>query len=209
MPADRASEQDVADVRPRGRRARGEDARTEIVEAAREEFTEAGYERTSVRGIARRSGVDPALVRYYFPGGKAELFAVAFVDRGIDPGRLLEEALAEGLDGLGSRLAERVLLTWDAHGGAERFRVLFAAAATGQDTLLRDFLTREIFGRLSGALEGPDVRERLTMVAVTMVGMLVTRYILALEPLASMPPAEVAARIGPVIDGWLTGLDRT
>ena len=208
MPAE-ASEPDAPDARPRGRRAGGEGARGDIVHAAREEFAAAGYERTSVRGIARRSGVDPALVRYYFPGGKAELFAVAFVDQGIDPGRLLGEALAGGLDGLGGRLAERVLVTWDAPGGAERFRMLFAAAAAGQDTLLRDFLVREVLGRLSGALRGPDVMERLSMAAVHMVGVLASRYVLQLEPLASMAPAEIGAHIGPVIDGYLRGLEQS
>lgn len=191
-----------ADTRPRGRRAGG-GARADIVRAARAEFAERGYDRASVRGVARRSDVDPALVRYYFPGGKGELFATAFADRAVDPARLVADALALGLDGLGARLVEGVIRAWDAPGGPDSFRVLFAATAAGQHTLMRDFLSREVFGRLATALSGPDVPLRLGLVAAHMSGVLVTRYVLEIEPLASTPGAEVARRVGPVIDAYL------
>lgn len=44
--------------------------------AAREVFAERGYDKTSVRGIAKVAGVDPALVHHYF-GSKDDLFAAA------------------------------------------------------------------------------------------------------------------------------------
>lgn len=202
MPAEQPVVPLPVDARPRGRRAGG-GARADIVTAAREEFAERGYEGSSVRGVARRSDVDPALVRYYFPGGKPELFAVAFADRDIDPARVVAAALAPGLDGLGARLVEQVLLAWDAPGGADRFRVLFAATASGQHTLLRDFLSREVFSRLGEALTGPDVPMRLGLVAAHVSGVLVTRYVLQIEPIASASAAEIAGRVGPVIDRYL------
>lgn len=192
----------LVEGRPRGRRSGG-GARAEILSAACEEFAERGYEGASLRGVARRSEVDPALVRYYFPGGKGELFAVAFADRAVDPPRLVAEALAPGLDGLGARLVEGVLRAWDAPGGADRFRVILAATSSGPDTLMRDFLSREVFGRLGEALTGPDVPLRLSLVAAQISGVLVTRYVLEIEPLASLPSDEVARRVGPVIDRYL------
>ena len=147
--------------------------------------------------------VDPALVRYYFPGGKGELFAVAFADRDVDPARLVAAALEPGLEGLGARLVEGVLVAWDAPGGPDRFRVLLAATVAGQHTLMRDFLSREVFDRLGAALSGDDVPLRLSLVAAQVSGVLVTRYVLEIEPLASASPAEVARRVGPVIDAYL------
>ena len=44
-----------------------------ILAAAREEFSERGYEKTSVRGIAKAAGVDSALVHHYF-GTKEQVF---------------------------------------------------------------------------------------------------------------------------------------
>ena len=200
-----AADLSVSEARPRGRRAGGEGARDDIVRAARAEFEGSSYDRVSVRAVARRSGVDPALVRYYFPGGKAELFAVAFAERDIDPAGLVTEMLGQGLEGLGARLAERVVLTWDAPGGPERFRVLFAATSSGQDTLMRDFLSQEIFGRLARALTGPDVPLRVSLTAAHLAGVLVARYVLRLEPLTTTTPAEIARLIGPALDHYLLG----
>ncbi|MCW3035952.1 MAG: transcriptional regulator, TetR family, partial [Actinobacteria bacterium] len=50
--------------------------RAAILAAARAAFVEEGYERPSLRGIARRAGVDPALIHHYFKG-KADLFTEA------------------------------------------------------------------------------------------------------------------------------------
>ena len=73
----------VERMSPRGRRPGGVDTRQAIVEAARVDFAEQGYDGTSLRGIARRAEVDPALVHHYF-GGKPQLFA-AVMDIPADP----------------------------------------------------------------------------------------------------------------------------
>ena len=49
-----------------GRRPGAADTRGEILAAARSEFAAKGYDASSVRGIAREAGVDPALVHHYF-----------------------------------------------------------------------------------------------------------------------------------------------
>ncbi|TVP02040.1 TetR/AcrR family transcriptional regulator [Shewanella algae] len=48
-------------------------ARDALIEAARSCFTLKGYERVSTRELARKAGVDAAMIRYYF-GSKAGLF---------------------------------------------------------------------------------------------------------------------------------------
>src|SRR2546429_9877652 len=56
------------------RRARGEDTRAQILDAAREVLAEHGYASTTTRGIAEVAGVQPSLVHYHF-GGKQQLLA--------------------------------------------------------------------------------------------------------------------------------------
>src|SRR3954447_6159444 len=47
-----------------------------ILGAARELFAEGGFERTTIRAVAARAGVDPALVMQYY-GNKEHLFGCA------------------------------------------------------------------------------------------------------------------------------------
>jgi AcrR family transcriptional regulator len=54
------------------RRARGEDTRALILDAARDALAEDGYSRTTTRAIAERAGVQLSLVHYHF-GGKQQL----------------------------------------------------------------------------------------------------------------------------------------
>jgi AcrR family transcriptional regulator len=81
-----------ATARRRGRPPRTEsaDTRDRILAAAREEFSERGYEKTSVRGIAKAAGVDSALVHHYF-GTKEQIFEAA-----------IEVAFAPALDAPGT-----------------------------------------------------------------------------------------------------------
>ena len=196
----------MAEQQRRGRRAGGASARQEIVTAAREEFAERGYDQASVRGLARRAQVDPGLVRYYFPGGKAELFTAALDAHEIDPRRVADGIVAGGVDGLGVRLVRAVLGVWDAPGGPERYRMVFAAAASGdQHALLREFLVREIFSRIAATMSGPDVAVRVSLVASHVLGILAARYVLRLEPVASAPAEELAERVGPVLQSYLDG----
>ncbi|WP_182112143.1 MULTISPECIES: TetR/AcrR family transcriptional regulator [unclassified Actinotalea] len=195
---------DGATPRPRGRRTEGSAAQ-DILEAARAEFAALGYAGTSVRGVARRAGVDPRLVRYYFGGGKAELFAMAFARREIDPGAAVTQIVAGGLDGLGARLLDAILRTWDAPGGREHFRMVIAATSTGQDHLVRDFLASEVFGRVRAAMTGDDADLRVGLIATQVAGVLVARHVLELEPIASAPRERIVAAVGPVLQHYLTG----
>ena len=83
----------------KGRRPGNPETRREIVEAARQAFVADGYDRTSLRRVAARAGVDPALIYHYFPGGKASLFAES-MHLGTDPRRTVEEIgdRSEGVD---------------------------------------------------------------------------------------------------------------
>ena len=89
-----------ATPRGRGRRPGGTDTRAAIVDAARKSFAAKGYDKASMRGIAREAGVDPALVHHYFEGGKAALF-VETLDVPVNPADLIQRVMAGGVDRLG------------------------------------------------------------------------------------------------------------
>lgn len=87
-------------------------ARDRILAAAREEFSERGYDKTSVRGIAKAAGVDSALVHHYF-GTKDQVFEAAITlsfAPAMDAPRMVEEG---PLDGVGERLARFFFSVWE------------------------------------------------------------------------------------------------
>lgn len=100
----------------RGRPARtaettGPGARERILEAARTEFAERGYDKTSIRGIAKKAGVDAALVHHYF-GTKDEVFAAA-IEVSFEPALVIPAILSGGTNGLGERLARYFIGVWE------------------------------------------------------------------------------------------------
>jgi len=193
--------------RPRGRRAKGEDTREQVLVAAREEFAERGYDAASLRGIARRAGVDPALVRYWFEGGKAELFSNSLMHTRVNPVRIAEAMAAGPIEGFGARLVAAVLAIWEVPGGSERFRLIFAAGVSGQGVDgIRDYLTQEVYARVAKRLDGPDAQLRMNLAASQLAGLMLARYGLRLEPLASTPVDELARWVGPVIQQYLDPL---
>lgn len=191
--------------RPRGRRARGEDTREAIIEAARAEFLERGYVAGSMRAVARRAGVDPALVRYWFDD-KPSLFAASLMDAQINPARLAERVAAGPLETIGTRLLETVLGVWEFPDAQEKMQLLLQSVAAGFDlpTSIREYLMTEVFSRVRPVVPGPDAGLRVNLAMSHVVGLLLARYVVRLEPLASAPVAEVVATAGPVIQRYFT-----
>ena len=192
--------------RPRGRRGKGEDTRALILVGAEEEFAERGYSDASLRGIARRAGVDPALVRYWFEGGKAELFSTVMSRGTANPVRLVEHVTSGPLETMGTRVVQAVLGMWERPEAADRIRVIFGAAAAGPGAnAVRDYLSQEVFARVAAVLPGEDAPLRMQLVASHLAGLMFARHVLRLEPLASTPLPEVVARVGPVLQQYLEG----
>lgn len=192
-------------ARPRGRRPAGSDTRGEIVAAARAELAQRGYDGASVRSVARRAGVDPALVRHYFED-KAELFAAAMVPTGVEPAQVVGRLLEGGLDGLGERLALAVLEVWEDE-RSERFRVLFGALGSSEPHVqaMAQFLGRQVFARVVAGLPTPDADLRMALAASHVVGVLIARHVLQLPEIAGMGTDRLAALVGPALQGYLTG----
>jgi AcrR family transcriptional regulator len=197
----------VADKRPhpRGRRPAGENTRAALLDAARVEFTERGFDGATVRAIAQRAGVDAAMVNHWF-GGKDGLF-VAALEIPVDP----TEVLSRILDGDPERTAERILHTflsvWDANGGGALAALVRSVASHEEAArLMREFLGRVIFGRIVTAVAPDQPKLRAALCGTQMVGLAMVRYVIRLEPLASADPHMVVAAIAPNLQRYLTGV---
>jgi AcrR family transcriptional regulator len=187
-----------------GRRPGGPDTRGEILEAARETFAAKGFEGTSLRAVARAAGVDAALVHHYFDG-KESLFVEAMA-LPIDPRIVAERVLDGPVDGIGDRIIGTFLAVWEAPESRVRMKAMLRAAISSEDYahLIRDAITRLILGPVSSVLDVPDAPLRVSLVASQLMGVVLVRYIIELDPLASATPDEVVARIAPTIQRYLT-----
>ena len=176
--------------RPRG--ARAGDTRARILAAAAAEFGEHGYEAASVRAIARRADVDPALVHHYFDDKQGLVTEVVAVP--LRPDRLVRQALDAPIDELGERLVRAVLTAWDS-GPVRPAAVAALRSAVGQGPvarMLREFLRREIMHRIATALgDADDAELRAELAASQMVGVIMVRYVLEFEPVASTDVDEL------------------
>lgn len=190
--------------RRRGRRPGGTDTRAALLDAARAVFVEQGFDGATVRAIAGRAGVDAAMVNHWF-GGKEGLFAAA-MRLPIDPPALVEELLAGGLDGIGERIVRRFLSVWDASRGGPLIAIVRSVSGHEQSArMMREFITKVLFGRLAGGLriDQPDLRAGLC--ASQLVGLAMMRYVVRLEPVASADADTLAAAIGPTLQRYLSG----
>jgi AcrR family transcriptional regulator len=196
----------VSSSRPRGRRPGASDTRDAILAAARERFAQFGYDRTRIRDVAEDAGVDAALVHYFFKS-KDGLFAAA-MQLPFSPPEMLEPVLAEGLDGLGERIVRRLLSVWDDPGNRVALLAMpqSASAHPGAAQALREFVRREMIGRVAGVIEADRPELRANLVASQIVGLVVARYVVQVQPLASLPADEVVPLVGPTLQRYLDGV---
>jgi AcrR family transcriptional regulator len=188
-----------------GRRPGVSGTREAILDAARRAFAEQGYQRATVRDVAKLAGVDPALVHHYF-GTKQDLF-VAAVRLPVNPVDQLTAVLAAEPDQVGQRLVETFLSIWDHAAGQSPLLALIRSAVADKDAaaMLREFITEEVLGPIARRLGSPDAQLRATLVGSQLIGLAMARYIIRVEPLASAPSAQVAAVVGPTVQRYLTG----
>jgi len=188
-----------------GRRPGPTRTREAILRAARTEFARGGYDGTSIRGVARRAGVDPALV-YHFFGNKEGVFAAA-MQLPVNPAELVPRVLPGDPRGLGERVVRSFLEVWEPRSSRSGFLALLGSALTHEEAaaMLRGFVRDAILGPVARSLELPNADLRATLAASQLVGLAFLRYGTRLEPLASTDVDELAAAVGPTIQRYLTG----
>lgn len=190
-----------------GRPAGSPPNREAILTAAREQFAARGYEGATIRGIAAVAGVDPALVHHYY-GSKEDLFAAA-MKLPASPREVLVSALEGDLDHLGERLVRRFLELWSSEteglGGA--ITGMLRAATTREEAarMVREFLTREALGRIADALDVPQPHLRAALAGTQLIGLALGRFVLRVEPIASIDDETLVGCYAPTLQRYLTG----
>ncbi|MEV6318522.1 TetR family transcriptional regulator [Streptomyces sp. NPDC051776] len=195
--------------RRRGRPARteaenGPGARERILAAARTEFAARGYDKTSIRGIAKAASVDPALVHHYF-GTKEQVFEAA-VEVSLEPALVVPDVLAQGSKGVGERLARFFFGVWENPVTRAPLLAVIRSAVTHEAAagVLRNFLLRRLLERVAGELRVPDAKLRAELAASQMVGIAMLRYVVKVEPLATADIEEIIAMVAPTLQRYLT-----
>ena len=175
-----------------------------MLSAARERFATNGYAGTSVRAVAAAAGVDPALVHHYF-GTKDDLFLAA-LELKVDPREVMKPVLAGGVDGAGERLLRVFVCVWDdEEARLPLMGLLRGMVEPGGQQLVRDGFLRMVLGPVGVGLELDQPERRMVHVASQLIGLCLLRYVLAVEPLASMPAEQLVATYAPVLQGFLSG----
>lgn len=189
-----------------GRRRGPSTTRDAILDAARFAFAEKGFDATSVREIAAMAGVDAAMISHHF-GGKEKLF-LATLDAPVDPREYIEGVLAGPRDTVAERLLGGLLKLWDSPVGGAAVAILRTGVQHEWGAkLLREFLLNRALAPIVRELKIPpeEAGWRTSLVASQVSGLILARYVLKLEPLASASHAEVIAVIAPTIQRYLTG----
>ena len=187
-----------------GRRVGAPGTREQIAVAARALFATVGYERATFRAIAAEAGVDPALVVHFY-GTKESLFlevmqlppqvSDAFVRIAQGPRRQMGRRLAELVVGALENPATRPIVVG---------RIRCASSHPEAAGLVRETVTHDL-ARLTGAIGGDEPDTRAALVGAHIVGIATTRYIVRVEPLASLAPERIVELLAPAFQRCLTG----
>lgn len=152
--------------RPKGT---GRDTKAMIAKIAAKQFSEIGYEKTTIRSVAEASGVDPKLVMHYF-GNKEKLFASTM-------SLPHEAAAALALLGLipkkqwGARISDLVWLSKRAKSNKVMVGIIRASASEEKAAeMLREFYTDNLFNPMLSALKVDNQEIRSVMLSSLMVG---------------------------------------
>jgi AcrR family transcriptional regulator len=190
---------------PSGRRPGRSGTREAILDAATRQFAERGYDGASMRVIAAAAGVDQKLIAYFF-GSKQQLF-VAAVGLPLNPAEVLPAIMAGDPARLRERLTQLLTDFLEQPELHQRMTGVVRAVAGDNDVarMIREFLSREVFA-LAETILGPDSGSlRANLVGSQLIGLVMARYVVQVEPLASMPAATVAEAVAPTLERYFVG----
>jgi AcrR family transcriptional regulator len=176
-----------------------------ITAAARASFAQNGWAGTTLRGVAREVGVDPALVHYYF-SSKEEL-----LDASTRPPQEWLDSIARTnsvpIRDRGEAMVRNVIWGWEQPQIRETLSSILTTAAHEPRTRekLRAFVTASLLPAIADRIEGEERSVRAALIATQVLGLVMMRWVWEIEPLASLPDDELVALVAPTIQRYLTG----
>ncbi|MET9380411.1 TetR family transcriptional regulator [Streptomyces sp. NPDC002928] len=197
MPDSKSLQQPNSPQPPAARR-RSDATRTAILDAARERFAADGYERATIRAIAKDAGIDPSMVMRYY-GNKEGLFAAAVsVDLALpDVGTLPR-------DEVGRALVTHFLAMWEEN---EVLTALLRVGATNQSGAerMQGIFREQVLPVARAVCPDPEqVPARAALAATQLLGLALSRYVLRIPPAVALTREEVTAWLAPTVQRYLT-----
>ncbi|UUL75903.1 TetR family transcriptional regulator [Pseudarthrobacter sp. Fe7] len=159
-----------------------------------------------MRQVARAAGVDPAMVHHFFRG-KDELFAHS-VELPADPEHVLAGVAGADPARRAELIVRTVLRLWESPAQAGLLAFLRGSIGSRAKTaLLREMVERRVISGIMASVPGPpeEVALRGNLMATQVVGLMMVRYVVRLEPLASAAPDDVVRLVAPTVQRYLTG----
>jgi AcrR family transcriptional regulator len=185
------------------RRATPKSIRTrEAIEAAaRELFAINGFERTTMREIGARAGIDPSMIIRYF-GSKDSLFA-----RVAMPDLRLPDLSAADSATIGRTLVRHFLEQWEGERAGGGMPILLRSAASNEDAAerLRAIFVAQVFPAIARAGPPETAATRAGLVASQLLGLALCRYVLCLPPVVAMPTDLIVRTVGDTVQRYATG----
>jgi AcrR family transcriptional regulator len=177
---------------------RSDATRATILAAARDRFAGDGYERATIRAIARDAGIDPAMVMRYY-GNKAGLFAAA-----TEVDLRLPDLTTVPREQVGQVLVRHFLTLWD---GDETLSALLRVGAThpaGAERMQAVF-REQLVPALAPVCPGPaQAATRSALVMSQILGMALARHVLRIPPAVTLGEADIVGWLGPTVQRYLT-----
>lgn len=184
----------------RGPRSQRGEVRQRILKEARAQFTSKGYDDVTMSQIAKNAGCTPAMVTYYFES-KSRLFREC-MDLPVDPASMILEVLAEGREGAGERVVSSSLQLYEEQFTKDTMLALMNALMTDAATSqrFREYVSNDVMGEVSDELGmNKELAEEIEFAIATMFGVVTMRYLVRLEPLASMSHERLVRELGPIV----------
>lgn len=188
-----------------GRRQGFSSTRQDIIRSAQKLFAERGYRGATTRAIARDARVDSALIHHFFATKEGVFFAA--IGEAFQPELILESVLAPGVGTVGDRLIRALLTLWDNPETRDPMQAMIRSAVAYDNAarLVTDFITEQVISQIVDNNAVSHQRLRTTLIGLEVVGMLMVRYVIGIEPLASLRSEAVVKLVGPTVDHYLTG----
>ncbi|MDT0472935.1 TetR family transcriptional regulator [Streptomyces griseoviridis] len=179
-------------------RRRSDGTREAILVAARERFAADGYERATIRAIAKDARIDPSMVMRYY-GSKEGLFAAAVsVDLRLpDLGALRREEVGEAL-------VTHLFGLWESSDVLTAMLRVATAGPAGAERMQETFREQLLPAARQACPDPEQVPTRAALAASQLLGFALTRYVLRLPPSVALSRAEIVAWLGPTVQRYLT-----
>ena len=180
---------------------KSERTRASILDAARTQFAERGYDGTTVRDIAAAAAVDPALIIRYF-GSKEDLFVRA-AEFEL---QLPDLAATNGLNA-GELVVRHFFELWELSPSATGMTILLRSAAANEAAAekMRQMFTQQVLPAVERIGPRSTAPRRAGLIGTQLVGLAFCRYVLRIPGIATATPEELVTALAPTIQRYLSG----